>query len=81
MLCVRKGRVSLKRFYYALIVEMAGHLFCNVVHIIQLMLSTDRYMYMYRSYKWFISIVWFTKSGSLLPLAKKSLLFKTGAEK
>ena len=25
--------------------------------------------------------VWFTKSRSLLPLAKKSLLFKTGAEK
>ena len=53
MLCVRQGRVSLRRFYHALIVEMAGHMFCIVVHIIQLMLSTDRYMY--RSYKWFIS--------------------------
>ena len=33
------------------------------------------------SSKYNTTIVWFTKSGSLLPLAKTSSLFKTGAEK
>ena len=59
-------------------------------HLKRAMLKIERSYLLYESFSVYCRriitfiipfTVWFTKSDSLLPLAKKKILFKTGAEK